>query len=152
MDGRRRSGAFCVRLVLFATLLFGIVGMHTMGHPEGAASGTDMVRIAQTDAAGTGRAPSMASVAGPTAASVEIAEAVGAAAAHAASDLAAHGMDPAMVCLAVLSVWAIALLAAAFPAGPWAVVPFPLRFRVLSAVPPVPPVGLGIARLSVLRA
>ncbi|MGW1077794.1 hypothetical protein [Streptomyces sp. NPDC002537] len=35
MDGQRRVAAWCGRLLLFAALLLGIVGMHTLGHPTG---------------------------------------------------------------------------------------------------------------------
>ncbi len=33
--GRSRAAAWCGRLLLFAALIVGIVGMHTLGHPVG---------------------------------------------------------------------------------------------------------------------
>ncbi|MET7903586.1 hypothetical protein ABZS86_19860 [Streptomyces sp. NPDC005355] len=138
MRGQRRATAWCGRLLLCAALLFGIVTMHTLGHPsEGGGAPHD---------------------GGPRHTAMDMA-AVEAAPAHAAGDPhpapAGHGdgMAPLSVCLAVLGAAPLALLigAATFArraGGPTA----GLRPRLPSALRPLPPPGLSpFSRLLVLR-
>ncbi|MCM2414490.1 hypothetical protein [Streptomyces sp. RKAG290] len=137
MSGTR--GARYGRLLLFATLLFGIFTMHTVGHPaEQGRTGTALTGShamnappAPVDAADDPAAGSMASdamtavdaVAGDATALAATAAGPMAPAAMTAAGIAPppdagrpgrpapmQGMDPMAVCLAVLSAWAVALL------------------------------------------
>ncbi|WP_406449474.1 hypothetical protein OG782_10135 [Streptomyces sp. NBC_00876] len=115
------SGTRCARfrqLLLFAALLFGIFTMHTAGHPsEHSGPGTAMTASDLTAVDMT--AADLTALDMP-AAHMQSAD-------RAAGDTAApmtpqaqrpvlpdpmRGMDPMAVCLAVLSVWGLALLAA----------------------------------------
>ncbi|MGN5631309.1 hypothetical protein [Streptomyces sp. AC154] len=95
------------QLLLFAALLFGIFTMHTVGHP------------AEHGGRGGAAAP-MAAAGHAAAAPMAVAHAAAApeaAAAHPDLRRPVHpapmrGMDPMAVCLAVLSVWGLALLTA----------------------------------------
>ncbi|MFF1922630.1 DUF6153 family protein [Streptomyces sp. NPDC058221] len=91
------------QLLLFAALLFGIFTMHTVGHP------------AEHGGHGTGTTSSHAShsmvMAGATSAGADT-RAVNTHALRPDRPAPMRGMDPMAVCLAVLSVWGLALLTA----------------------------------------
>ncbi|MEW1690715.1 hypothetical protein ACIQOF_04270 [Streptomyces sp. NPDC091265] len=130
MSGTR--GARYGRLLLFATLLFGIFTMHTVGHPaEQGRTGTALTGSHAMDAAEAPDAGSMASdamravdaVAGDATALAAAAAGPLAPDAMTAAGMAPppdagrpgrpapmQGIDPMAVCLAVLSAWALALL------------------------------------------
>ncbi|MBV7248684.1 DUF6153 family protein [Streptomyces sp. MW-W600-10] len=100
MAGTARSGSGTFgRLMLLAALLFGIVTMHTVGHPAEHSAASS---AASTATAAEHMAPA-APVADPSHPS-----------AHGSpgSDAPMSGMDPLSVCLAVLGVWGLALLGA----------------------------------------
>ncbi|WP_103509047.1 hypothetical protein [Streptomyces sp. SM13] len=101
MAGTARSGSGTFgRLMLLATLLFGIVTMHTVGHP---AEHSEASSAATTTTAAERMVPA-APVADPAHPS----------SAHDSpgSDAPMSGMDPLSVCLAVLGVWGLALVGA----------------------------------------
>ncbi|MFD4274013.1 hypothetical protein R2B67_27250 [Streptomyces cyaneofuscatus] len=112
------------QLLLLAALLFGIVTMHTVGHPaEHAPSAA--VPVSVSDAAAVPEAPSVAM--------------------HIAMSDAAHsspehspmsGMDPLSVCLAVLGAWGLALV------GAWLLLGLRADGRALGT-----PVGTGLLRV-----
>ncbi|WP_435854103.1 hypothetical protein [Streptomyces parvus] len=125
------------QLMLFAALLFGIVTMHTVGHPaehSGSAgiSAASASTSASPDAMGEHPAPH---------------DSPGA-------DAPMSGMDPLSVCLAVLGVWGLALV------GSWLLglraVGRPLGTPVGAGLPhalrpnPPPPISV-LASVSVLR-
>ncbi|WP_326695016.1 hypothetical protein [Streptomyces sp. NBC_01766] len=166
--GRSTRGG---QLLLFAALLFGIVMMHTVGHPaqDGAPmTGTVMAGAGMPEVRADGArmpearmpevrmpeahpaaAPAMAPAAAhPPTAPVPHAAPVRAHRQH--TEHAPHQplMDPMSVCLAVLVAWAAALLLR-HPAGrPAAVAATPLLRALWPNPPPLaPPLG----RLSVLR-
>ncbi|WP_137232809.1 DUF6153 family protein [Streptomyces sp. BPSDS2] len=100
MAGTARSGSGTFgRLMLLAALLFGIVTMHTVGHPAQHSAASS---AATTSTAAEHMAPA-APVADPSHPS-----------AHGSpgSDAPMSGMDPLSVCLAVLGVWGLALVGA----------------------------------------
>ncbi|UIZ12506.1 DUF6153 family protein [Streptomyces sp. R527F] len=135
MAGRTRSrGVTYGQLMLFAALLFGIVTMHTVGHPaeHGGSAAMSASSSASPAAMGEHSAPH---------------DSPGA-------DAPMSGMDPLSVCLAVLGVWGLALV------GSWLLglradgrplgTPVGAGFlRVLRANPP-PPIPV-LASVSVLR-
>ncbi|MFI5661571.1 DUF6153 family protein [Streptomyces sp. NPDC051684] len=137
---RTRSGTGrWQRLLLFAALLFGVVGMHTLGHPSGHGAGHD----------GAMPMPSahvaMAGHDSPHGTAVTV---------HERPDSPGHGgMDPLNVCLAVLGSFTLLLLTAmvlrpllaAVAPGPRA------RGMVLAQRPNPPPPRRLLSRLSVLR-
>lgn len=170
-NGRSAWGG---RLLLFAALLFGIVTMHTLGHPakehgSGHGSGHGSVgTTANTTVTAplvAGSTPGTAGLAhemapGATGRTHEMAAPPSGSAATASSPTASspnsssHGMDPMSVCLAVLGAWGIALL------GAWLVVcrakaldlARVVRGALLRALwPQPPPPRTVLARLSVLR-
>ncbi|MET9834039.1 hypothetical protein ABZ078_33165 [Streptomyces sp. NPDC006385] len=138
MNGQRKAAAWCGRLLLFAALVLGIVTMHILGHP--AEHGSSHMPDGSV----------VATASGPTG--------------HARQPMATEesraddppplgGMDPMSVCLAVLSVWTIALLVTGAlsrrPAGRLAALA-----RLSPALWPIPPPGSHrtlLAQLSVLR-
>jgi hypothetical protein len=153
MVATRGRGRWGGRLLLLTALLFGIVTMHTLGHPSEEHGGsahpatgsvtsahqTQQAHRAHTMDGITARAP------GPDAAAPTLAT---------TSGPPVHGMDPMAVCLAVLTAWGIALLIARAllarrPQG-WAE---PVRDSGLlrSLWPHPPPLRVALARLSVLR-
>lgn len=140
MYGQRKATAWAGRLLLFAALLFGIVTMHTLGHPS--ENGSDHMR--QAVAVGT---------AAHHPAGGETYMAPGTPHLPSTHDPAQNsGMDPMSACLAVLVVWSVALLAAGIlsrrPVAPQAAA----RARQLLALwPNPPPRGTLLAQLSVLR-
>ncbi|MYW64609.1 hypothetical protein GTY65_11090 [Streptomyces sp. SID8379] len=132
--GPRRRG----RLLLFVALLFGIVGMHTLGHP-------------------TGHATSHQSMAAPMTAPMAAHPDTHIAPSQATADehpMPGDGsMDPLGVCLAVLGSFTLLLLTAAAlrpliaPAAPG---PAP-RGMAFAQRPHPPPPRTTLSRLSVLR-
>ncbi|WP_432148277.1 hypothetical protein [Streptomyces sp. bgisy029] len=84
-SGSGGRGVLCGQLLLLAALLFGIVTMHTVGHPAEHAS-----------------SPSA------SAAPLAMADTPH----HSPDDTPMSGMDPLSVCLAVLGVWGLALVGA----------------------------------------
>jgi hypothetical protein len=141
------------RLLLFAALLFGIVTMHTLGHPaeeHGSGHGS-----AGTAASTTVTAPRTAGMTDTTAMAHDMAAPPpGSGTAVSSPDGTSHGMDPMSVCLAVLGAWGVALL------GAWLVLcrtAAPdlarlVRGALLRALwPQPPPPRTVLARLSVLR-
>ncbi|XCM32584.1 hypothetical protein ABXI76_27545 [Streptomyces parvus] len=138
MAGRTRSRSVTYgQLMLFAALLFGIVTMHTVGHPA--------------EHSGS---------AGMPAASVSTSESLDAVGEHPAAhgspgtDAPMSGMDPLSVCLAVLGVWSLALV------GSWLLglradgrpLGTPVASGILRALRPNPPPPISVlASVSVLR-
>lgn len=136
---RKRSGAFGQWLLLVA-LLFGIATMHTVGHPAEHPPPGTAATVAH------GGHPEAESA--PTASS-----ALPRPAAPDADAPPMSGMDPMAVCLAVLSTWAVALIALrllgprrAGPTHDGAAVRLPL-----APWPNPPPRRTLLASLSVLR-
>ncbi|WP_354596743.1 hypothetical protein R1Y80_08935 [Streptomyces sp. JL1001] len=138
MAGRTRSRSVTYgQLMLFAALLFGIVTMHTVGHPAEHSGPAGM----------------------PTA-SVSTSESPDAVGEHPAphgspgTDAPMSGMDPLSVCLAVLGVWGLALV------GSWLLglradgrpLGTPVASGLLRALRPNPPPPISVlASVSVLR-
>ncbi|MFD4021947.1 hypothetical protein ACFWRV_00275 [Streptomyces sp. NPDC058576] len=134
MAGRTRNRSVTYgQLVLFAALLFGIVTMHTVGHP----------------AEHSGSAAMSATSASP-----------GAMAEHPSphdspgADAPKSGMDPLSVCLAVLGAWGLALV------GSWLLglradgrpLGTPVGAGLLRVLRPNPPPSISVlASVSVLR-
>ncbi|WP_306323474.1 MULTISPECIES: DUF6153 family protein [unclassified Streptomyces] len=136
---RRGTGRW-QRLLLFAALLFGIVCMHTLGHPTGHSSGHEPSTGAPTTVTATHSAAH---------------EAAPAATREHHSDSPGHGgMDPLNVCLAVLGSFTLLVLLTAVVLRPLlaAVAPGP-RARGLSfdQRPNPPPPRRLLSQLSVLR-
>ncbi|MET8471057.1 DUF6153 family protein [Streptomyces sp. NPDC006422] len=145
------------RLLLFAGLLFGIVCMHTLGHPSGHGAGSGSGH-------GANAAPMTALISTPMPAPMSAP--VPASAAHDGSphapavhehapDSPGHGgMDPLNVCLAVLGSFTLLVLLTAVVLRPLlaAVAPGP-RTRGLSFAqrPNPPPPRRVLSLLSVLR-
>ncbi|MFE6913022.1 hypothetical protein [Streptomyces rubiginosohelvolus] len=134
MAGRTRSRSVTYgQLMLFAALLFGIVTMHTVGHPA-EHSGSAAMSATSASPGAMGEHPSPHGSPG--------------------ADAPMSGMNPLSVCLAVLGVWGLALV------GSWLL---GLRadgrplgtsvgaglLRVLRPNPP-PPISV-LASVSVLR-
>lgn len=107
------------QFLLLAALLFGIVTMHTVGHPvaEHAPSAAVPVSVSVADAVAMPVAPSDA--------------------AHSSPDHSPmSGMDPLSVCLAVLGAWGLALV------GAWLLLGLRADGRALGT-----PVGAGLLRV-----
>ncbi|MGW3178469.1 hypothetical protein ACWDD9_04310 [Kitasatospora sp. NPDC001119] len=147
-------------LLLLAALLFGIVTMHTLGHPgggHGGHGGSGGHEGAGTHASAVHQAhPAAAVHHGPAAAPMEAASAVDPAlsAASAVDPTIAGGMDPMAVCLAVLAGWTLVLLLAGPLLRRSGDAAAEVRARLLRAVRALPPPGGGrilLTRLSVLR-
>ncbi|MEV7640411.1 hypothetical protein AB0O32_10800 [Streptomyces rubiginosohelvolus] len=138
MAGRKRSRSVTYgQLMLFAALLFGIVTMHTVGHPaehgESAAMSAASASSSASPAA-MGEHPSPHGSPG--------------------ADAPMSGMDPLSVCLAVLGVWGLALvgswlLGLRADGRPLATPVGAVLLRVLRPNPP-PPISV-LASVSVLR-
>ncbi|MER6599791.1 hypothetical protein ACWDBC_33585 [Streptomyces parvus] len=142
MAGRTRGRSVTYgQLMLFAALLFGIVTMHTVGHPAEHSGSAGM----SAASASTSESPS------------ESPDATGEHPAPHGSpgaDAPMSGMDPLSVCLAVLGVWGLALVGSRLlgrradgrplgtPVGPG--LPHALRPN------PPPPISV-LASVSVLR-
>ncbi|MFJ9408397.1 hypothetical protein [Streptomyces sp. NPDC101393] len=169
---QERAAAWCGRLLLFAALIAGIVTMHTFGHPMAGHGGHATLTAsasASSSPSASASAAASAPVAPATSGPVSAASgpmgmahpvsttASGGQAAHPSADPGGGAMDPAAVCLAVLSVWAVALLVllgAGLPSGDLEADRLAaLRTRLargLRSIPP-PPRHKLLARLSVLR-
>ncbi|MFJ2189105.1 DUF6153 family protein [Kitasatospora sp. NPDC087861] len=120
-----------LRLLLLAALLFGVVTMHTLGHPTAGGHGTDH---------------------GPARHAVSAGHLAGAE--EMAHTAAADGMDPMAVCLAVLAGWTLLLLVAGPLLRHNGDAAAEVRARLLRAVRALPPPEGGrilLTRLSVLR-
>ncbi|MFD3818127.1 hypothetical protein ACFWRZ_23955 [Streptomyces rubiginosohelvolus] len=138
MAGRTRSSSVTYgQLMLFAALLFGIVTMHTVGHPaehgESAAMSAASASSSASPAA-MGKHPSPHGSPG--------------------ADAPMSGMDPLSVCLAVLGVWGLALV------GSWLLglradgrpLGTPVGAGLLRVLRPNPPPPISVlASVSVLR-
>ncbi|WP_165891028.1 DUF6153 family protein [Streptomyces globisporus] len=121
MAGRTRSRSVTYgQLMLFAALLFGIVTMHTVGHPAEHSGSAGM------SAASASEAPASSSAAMAEHPSPHDSPGAGA---------PMSGMDPLSVCLAVLGVWGLALV------GSWL-----LGLRA-DGRPPGAPAGAGLLRV-----
>ncbi|MEU2403853.1 hypothetical protein ABZ609_05950 [Streptomyces rubiginosohelvolus] len=138
MAGRTRNRSVTYgQLMLFAALLFGIVTMHTVGHPaEHGGSATISAASASSSAspAAMGEHPSPHGSPG--------------------ADAPMSGMDPLSVCLAVLGVWGLALV------GSWLLglradgrpLGTPVGAGLLRVLRPNPPPPISVlASVSVLR-
>ncbi|MFE2973651.1 hypothetical protein [Streptomyces sp. NPDC059258] len=138
MAGRTRSRSVTYgQLMLFAALLFGIVTMHTVGHPAEHGESAAM------------SAASASSSASPAAMGEHPAP-------HGSpgADAPMSGMDPLSVCLAVLGVWGLALV------GSWLLglradgrpLGTPVGAGLLRVLRPNPPPPISVlASVSVLR-
>ncbi|TLQ42360.1 hypothetical protein [Streptomyces marianii] len=137
MSGQRGTTAWCGRVLLFAALLLGIVTMHTLDHPVEHSS-------AHMPGSRVMTAASMpADTMEPTATHTPRADV----------PAPLGGMDPMPVCLAVLTVWTIALLAGASSCRPADLTASALA-RLWHALWPIPPPDgrrTLLAQLSVLR-
>lgn len=139
MREQRRATAWCGRLLLCATLLLGIVTMHSLGHP--AENGSSHMPGDAVMAAAT------APVDHGMRATTTVEPRADAPASH-------GGMDPMSVCLAVLSVWAIALLAVGLVSGRIATLASSALARLPHALWPRPPprsARTRLAQLSLMR-
>ncbi|MFI2114895.1 hypothetical protein ACH489_10545 [Streptomyces rubiginosohelvolus] len=138
MAGRTRSRSVTYgQLMLFAALLFGIVTMHTVGHPAehgGSAAMSAASASSSASPAAMGEHPSPHGSPG--------------------ADAPMSGMDPLSVCLAVLGVWGLALV------GSWLLglradgrpLSTPVGARLLRVLRPNPPPPISVlASVSVLR-
>ncbi|TWG02692.1 hypothetical protein FHX80_111102 [Streptomyces brevispora] len=101
-------GARYGQLLLFAALLFGILTMHTVGHPAELSGPGAAATTASHPMTANAMAPSHP-VAAQTTHPVA-ADAMHPDARRPADQAPMRGMDPMAVCLAVLSVWGLALL------------------------------------------
>ncbi|WP_030670303.1 DUF6153 family protein [Streptomyces rimosus] len=141
--GQGKAAAWCGRLLLFAALIVGIVGMHTLGHPVGG-HGTGAMPSAHQEHAQPMPGPHQD---------------------HAAQELTVrasspiaddhHAMNPGAVCLAVLSLWVLVLVRTGRLLGRRAAdLLAAVRARLLRVLKPFPPPvprHKHLARLSVLR-
>ncbi|MFJ4708146.1 hypothetical protein ACIP6I_25295 [Streptomyces anulatus] len=160
MAGRTRSRSVTYgQLMLFAALLFGIVTMHTVGHPA-EHGGSSASAPAMTEH--LPQAPGQAQVPTRTAGALPAQDpAPGVADAQQSpphdspgSGAPMSGMDPLSVCLAVLGVWGLALV------GSWLLglragrrpLGTPVGAGLLRALRPIPPPRISVlASVSVLR-
>ncbi|MEU0355113.1 hypothetical protein [Streptomyces cyaneofuscatus] len=138
VGGVRSGSAVCRQLLLLAALLFGIVTMHTVGHPaaEHGPSASVPMSAPVSDAVALPMAPSDA--------------------AHSSPDHSPmSGMDPLSVCLAVLGAWGLALVGARLLLGLRAdgrALGTPVGAGLLRVPRPNPPPPISVlASVSVLR-
>ncbi|MFC5799788.1 DUF6153 family protein [Streptomyces formicae] len=139
MSGQRRAAAWCGRVLLLAALLFGIVTMHTLGHPV--EHNSSHMPGSSVMAAATGFADHALEPTATHSPQADVPAPLG-------------GMDPMSVCLAVLTVWAIALPAAGALSRQPADLIISALARLSHAAWPIPPPGSRrtlLAQLSVLR-
>lgn len=141
------------QLMLFAALLFGIVTMHTVGHPAehgGSSSSTPAMteHLTQAQAPGRDQAPGLVPVPGVADAQQSPPHD------SPGSGAPMSGMDPLSVCLAVLGVWGLALV------GSWLFglradgrpLGTPVGAGLLRVLRPIPPPRISVlASVSVLR-
>ncbi len=125
------------QLMLFAALLFGIVTMHTVGHPAEHGESAAMSAASASSAASPAAMGEHSSPHGSPGA-----------------DAPMSGMDPLSVCLAVLGVWGLALV------GSWLLglradgrpLGTPVGAGLLRVLRPNPPPPISVlASVSVLR-
>lgn len=125
------------QLMLFAALLFGIVTMHTVGHPAEHGESAAMSAASASSAASPAAMAEHSSPHGSPGA-----------------DAPMSGMDPLSVCLAVLGVWGLALV------GSWLLglradgrpLGTPVGAGLLRVLRPNPPPPISVlASVSVLR-
>ncbi|MFD7746192.1 hypothetical protein ACFV2V_09670 [Streptomyces sp. NPDC059698] len=163
MAGELRSrGVTYGQLVLFAALLFGIVTMHTVGHPaeHGGPSSSPAVMSGEhggpaSSAGAAGHATAGAREAVPAPPGVDAPHPPSHGFPASDAGVPPSGMDPLSVCLAVLGAWGLALLAARLLLGlradgrsPGA----PAKAGLLRAPRPNPPPPIPVlAAVSVLR-
>ncbi|MFI5649735.1 hypothetical protein ACIA71_00775 [Streptomyces anulatus] len=147
---RSRSGTYG-QLMLFAALLFGIVTMHTVGHPaEHGGSSVSAPAMAEHPAQAPGQDQAPGLVPAPGVADAQQSpphDSPG-------SGAPMSGMDPLSVCLAVLGVWGLALV------GSWLLglradgrpLGTPVGAGLLRVLRPIPPPRISVlASVSVLR-
>ncbi|KAA6222271.1 hypothetical protein CP973_10210 [Streptomyces albofaciens JCM 4342] len=160
--GQGKAAAWCGRLLLFAALIVGIVGMHTLGHPVGG-HGSGATAAAHQEHAQPMPDPHRRHAAPEHTArehtARQHADQEHAARQHTvrASSLADdhHAMNPGAVCLAVLTLWVLVLVRAGRLLGRRAAdLLAAVRARLLRGLRPIPPPvprHKHLARLSVLR-
>ncbi|MEU6769436.1 hypothetical protein ABZ916_43810 [Streptomyces sp. NPDC046853] len=155
------------QLLLLAALLFGIVTMHTLGHPTGHSASTATSHtashstgqsVSQTVSQSTSQSVSHASEQAGRQHEMSAADPAPdtAAPADASADSGAAGtggMDPLSVCLAVLAALTLVLLlkAGLLRPGGFAVAVRPLARLLDGLRPNPPPPRILLSRLSVLR-
>ncbi|MFD8711372.1 hypothetical protein ACFV07_13040 [Streptomyces anulatus] len=152
MAGRTRSRSVTYgQLMLFAALLFGIVTMHTVGHPAehgGSPVSAPAVTGHMAQAPGQDQAP------GPVPAPGVVDAQQSPPHDSPGSGAPMSGMDPLSVCLAVLGVWGLALV------GSWLLglradgrpLGTPVGAGLLRVLRPIPPPRISVlASVSVLR-
>ncbi|GCD38191.1 hypothetical protein OEIGOIKO_06002 [Streptomyces chrestomyceticus JCM 4735] len=159
--GRSRAAAWCGRLLLFAALIVGIVGMHTLGHPVGGHGSGPMPAAHQTHqtyhAPQSHHGPHTHHVpqvhhALPTHHALQAPQQ-----ARYSSSVADdhHAMNPGAACLAVLSLCVLVLVRTGRLLGRQAAdLLAAVRARLLRGLRPLPPPlprHKHLARLSVLR-
>ncbi|WIY75796.1 hypothetical protein [Streptomyces anulatus] len=160
MVGRTRSRTVTYgQLMLFAALLFGIVTMHTVGHPAehgGSSSSTPAMTEHLAQAPGRDQAPGPGAGSGPAQVPVPGVADAQQSPPHDSPGSGApmSGMDPLSVCLAVLGVWGLALV------GSWLFglradgrpLGTPVGAGLLRVLRPIPPPRISVlASVSVLR-
>ncbi|MFF3093981.1 hypothetical protein [Streptomyces cyaneofuscatus] len=148
--GGRGGSVMYGQLLLLAALLFGIVTMHTVGHPAEHAPSSPSVPVAAADSVAVA-VPGPDARPVPVAAADSVADAMPVAVSGAVAEVAsdgAHpshpsperspmsGMDPLSVCLAVLGAWGLALV------GAWLLLGLRADGRPLGT-----PVGAGLLRV-----
>lgn len=146
------------QLMLFAALLFGIVTMHTVGHPaEHGGSSPSAPAASEHTAQGPGPAqgPIMNPAQDPAQALIPgVADARQSPHDSPGSGTPMSGMDPLSVCLAVLGAWGLALV------GSWLLglradgrpLGTPVGAGLLRALRPIPPPRISVLdSVSVLR-
>ncbi|MFD5642135.1 hypothetical protein ACFWIP_10275 [Streptomyces anulatus] len=152
MAGRTRSRSVTYgQLMLFAALLFGIVTMHTVGHPAehgGSSVSAPAVTGHMAQVPGQDQAP------GPVPAPGVVDAQQSPPHDSPGSGAPMSGMDPLSVCLAVLGVWGLALV------GSWLLglradgrpLGTPVGAGLLRVLRPIPPPRISVlASVSVLR-
>ncbi|MFB1044020.1 DUF6153 family protein [Streptomyces chrestomyceticus] len=150
--GRGKAAAWCGRLLLFAALIVGIVGMHTLGHPVGGHGSKTMPAALQAQHASQTHHASQAHHAPETHHALQAPQQ-----ARHSSSVADdhHAMNPGAVCLAVLSLCVLVLVRTGRLLGRQAAdLLAAVRARLLRGLRPLPPPlprHKHLARLSVLR-
>ncbi|RPK86010.1 MULTISPECIES: hypothetical protein [Streptomyces] len=155
MAGTTRSGSGTYgRLMLFAALLFGIVTMHTVGHPAEHGGSSSLPAMTEHGGRAPGVVHAPASAPAPGGSGVQQHTSSHDSPASGAPVSGMSGMDPLSVCLAVLSVWGLALV------GSWLLglradgrpLGTPAGAGLLRVLRPVPPPRMPVlASTSVLR-
>ncbi|MFH8486080.1 hypothetical protein [Streptomyces longisporoflavus] len=151
------------QLLLLAALLFGIVTMHTLGHPTGhsashppnpsSSHSTSQAADGHSTSLAPSRAPVHASGPGQAAGHHQTLMATSADVSVDSGVTGTGGMDPLSVCLAVLAALTLVLLlkAGLLRPGGFAVAARPLARPLDGLRPNPPPPRILLSRLSVLR-